>query len=97
MAEADSSGRPTESFQRHEKLPALGAKRLESMVAVEVGGCVVLGINNQGKDGHFRTCGPVSCIREQGASELLAVERLVNRKPSNTRHGNGWIARQLLR
>ena len=66
------------------------------MVAVEGSSRVVLGIHHQGKDGHFRACGPFGSIREQGAAELPALEGLVNRQSSGTRHRNGRTARQLL-
>ena len=70
-------------LQRHDQLAGLGDEALEPVMEIESLGGIVFGIDHQGKHGHFGPHGPNGRIGEQCATELLAVQRLVDRETAD--------------
>ena len=68
----------------------------KAMMPIEVLRLYVLGIDDECVDCNFRPSGTVYRIPQHGSSEFEAVVDESDGQPSQTRDGNGWIARQPL-
>jgi hypothetical protein len=69
----------------------------KAMMPVEVLRLLVLGIDDECVDRNFRPSGTVNRIPQHGSAEFETVVAESDGQPSQTRDGNGWIARQPLR
>ena len=65
-------------LQRHDELSAFGANAFKAVVPIERFGHVVLGINHQREDCDLGSGGADGCVCQQGATQLLPVERPID-------------------
>jgi hypothetical protein len=62
------------------------------VVSVKCFRCIVFGIDDQRKHGHFQTLGALYRVPKQRAPKLLAAMPLINSEATEPRDGNGRIA-----
>ena len=73
--------------QRQDERPGSAAEGDEAVVQVEALRLFVLGVHDEGVDGHFGTAGTLHCIPQQGAAELPALVRERDGKTSERATG----------
>ena len=88
------TGSLEEPLERNDQLQAIAAEWFEAVVPVERRRTFILGVHDQGEDGCLGTRRANGCVSQQGASELLALERLVDGQATDARNGHTGVAGQ---
>ena len=86
-----TSGCTCEAGQGNDQLLRLSSIRLEAMVPVERNSRIVLGIDDQRKDGDLGAQRAQGRVREKRAAELAPLKGQVDRQAPNPGDRDRWI------